>query len=339
MYHIQYPKSGKGMKNCLHYFIYRVLLLHLLIVFIAKPANAQHLRLGSDKMNIEIGLNFGPTFFLGDLGGHRGYGTTFIKDLNLPTTKLMKGAFLSIHPNEWLGFRFAAQYTYLAGEDKLIVTDGRPESFRKFRNLDFRSDVWEAYSAVEIFPLMMLRQNDEDYQPLLRPYIFAGVGLFHFDPQGSLTDQNGNKTWHYLHPLHTEGEGFPEYPNRPNYSLTQINIPMGAGLKYLLTENMNLGIELLYRKTFTDYIDDVSTTYIDPNLFIKHLPVADANIALQIHDKSPGTLTRTDPGFQRGNPKNNDAYFSFLFKLGINISGNNNSNPRAANQMRCPARF
>jgi opacity protein-like surface antigen len=290
-------------------------------------------------MNVEIGLNFGPTFFLGDLGGHRGYGTTFVKDLNLPLTKLMKGAFVSIHPNEWLGFRFAAQYTYLAGEDKLIVTDGRPESFRKGRNLDFRSNVWEAYSAVEIFPLMMLKQNDEDYQPLLRPYVFGGVGLFHFNPQGSITDQNGDKTWHYLHPLHTEGEGFTEYPNRKNYSLTQLNIPLGAGLKYFLSDNVNIGVELLYRKTFTDYIDDVSTTYIDPYLFNKYLSAADANIAIQIFDKSSGTLTRTDPGYQRGNSKNNDAYFSLLFKLGINLGGSSEHGPRSANQMRCPARF
>ena len=327
------------MKKRLHYFIYRGLLFFLLTVFIVRSSKAQHIRLGGEKMNVEIGLNFGPTFFLGDLGGHRGYGTTFVKDLNLPLTKLMKGAFLSIHANEWLGLRFAAQYTYLAGEDKIIKTDGRAESYRKFRNLDFRSDVWEAYTAIEIFPLMMLQQNNEDYQPLLRPYVFGGIGLFHFNPQGSITDQNGDKRWYYLHPLHTEGQGFAEYPNRKNYSLTQINIPMGVGVKYLLSGNLNIGIELLYRKTFTDYIDDVSTTYIDPSLFNKYLPAADANIALQIHDKAPGTLTRTDPGFQRGNSKNNDAYFSFLFKLGINLGASSEHSPRLANQMRCPARF
>jgi hypothetical protein len=327
------------MKNRLHYFFYRGLLFFLLSAFAATPSNAQHLRLGNDNVNVEIGLNFGPTFFLGDLGGHRGYGTTFVKDLNLPLTKLMKGVFLSIHPNEWLGLRFAGQYTYLAGKDDIISTDGRPESFRKGRNLDFRSNVWEVYTALELFPLMFLKQNDEDYQPALRPYIFGGIGLFHFNPQGSLTDQNGNKTWHDLKPLHTEGQGFAEYPDKREYVLTQINVPVGGGLKYLLTDNLNIGIELLYRKTFTDYIDDVSTTYIDKNLFNKYLSPADANIAIQIHDKVAGPVTRTDPGYQRGNPKNNDAYFSFLFKLGINLGGNSDNNPRARNQMRCPARF
>ena len=293
---------------------------------------------GNDnKLKIEIGVNFGPTFFLGDLGGHAGYGTTFIKDLNVPLTKFMKGAFVSVYPNEWLGFRLAAQYTYIEGQDKIINTNGPNESYRKFRNLDVRSDVWEAYTAVEFFPLMFMHRDEEEYWPKVRPYVFGGVGVFHFNPQGSLTDANGDKTWYDLQPLHTEGQGFAEYPSRKPYSLTQLNIPFGAGIKYILYDNMNLGLELLYRKTFTDYMDDVSTTYIDPDLFNKYLSPQDANIAIQIHDKSSGVYTRTDPGFQRGNPKNFDAYFSFLFKIGIRLGGNGND--RTAQQRSCPHRF
>ena len=293
---------------------------------------------GNDnKLKIEIGVNFGPTFFLGDLGGHAGYGTTFIKDLNVPLTKFMKGAFVSVYPNEWLGFRLAAQYTYIEGQDKIINTNGPNESYRKFRNLDVRSDVWEAYTAVEFFPLMFMHRDEEEYWPKVRPYVFGGVGVFHFNPQGSLTDANGDKTWYNLQPLHTEGQGFAEYPSRKPYSLTQLNIPFGAGIKYILYDNMNLGLELLYRKTFTDYMDDVSTTYIDPDLFNKYLSPQDANIAIQIHDKSSGVYTRTDPGFQRGNPKNFDAYFSFLFKIGIRLGGNGND--RQAEQRSCPHRF
>jgi hypothetical protein len=324
------------MKNRLHYFIYRFFITICLTTLFTRPTYAQSLLLGN---RVEIGLNFGPTFFLGDLGGHAGYGTTFVKDLNMPLTKLMKGAFISISPNEWLGFRVAAQYTYLAGEDKIIVTNGRPESFRKGRNLDFRSNVWEVYGAIEFFPLMYLHRGEEDYEPKIRPYVFGGAGVFHFNPQGSLTDQNGNKTWHYLQPLHTEGEGFAEFPERKNYKLTQVNVPVGAGLKYLLTDNVNLSAELLYRKTFTDYIDDVSTTYIDYHLFDKYLSPADANIATAISDKSTGVLTRTDPGYQRGNPKNYDAYFSFLLKVGIRIGGSNSSDANAVAHTRCPARF
>jgi len=325
------------MKSRLHYFIYRCVLSLSFCVILSRSSYAQHVTLGGDGLKVEVGINFGPTFFLGDLGGHRGYGTTFVKDLNVPLTKFMKGAFVGVYPNEWLGFRLAGQLTYLEGKDVIIRTDGTNELYRKFRNLDVRTDVWEVYSAIEFFPLMFINREDEDYQPKLRPYVFGGVGIFHFNPQGSLSDANGNKTWYDLQPLHTEGQGFAEYPDVKPYKLTQLNMPLGAGLKYFLYGNVNLGFELLYRKTFTDYIDDVSTTYIDPSLFNKYLSPADANIAIQIHDKSSGVYTRTDPGLQRGNPKNFDAYFSFLFKIGLRLNGNNNS--READQRKCPARF
>ena len=301
---------------------------------------SQHVIFGSEKTNIELGLNFGPTFFLGDLGGNRGVGTTFIKDVNLPVTKFMKGLFVTAYPNEWLGFRFAAQLTYVESSDKLIKTKGIDETYRKDRNLDFRSNISEAYTAIEFFPLSLINLDKNDFPSAFRPYVFAGVGIFHFNPMGSLTDANGNVTWHYLQPLHTEGEGFREYSNRPNYKLTQLNIPMGAGIKYMLTDNVNLGVELLYRKTFTDYIDDVSSTYINRDLFNKYLSAADANIAIQINDKSFGNgITRTTPGEQRGNMKNNDAYFSFALKIGFKIAGDDNYYKEAAKQTKCPARF
>ena len=71
------------MKNRLHYFICRGVLSLSLCIVLSSSSYAQHLMFGNDnKLKVEIGVNFGPTFFLGDLGGHRGYGTTFIKDLN-----------------------------------------------------------------------------------------------------------------------------------------------------------------------------------------------------------------------------------------------------------------
>jgi len=333
------------MKNFLHHLILTGFLSLFFILSIIPTSQAQHFIMGGEKVKIEAGLNFGPTFFLGDLGGHAGKGTTFIKDLNVPLTKLMKGAFIAIYPSEWFGFRIAAQYTYVEGKDVLIATKGQDELYRKQRNLDFKSDMFEAYAAAEIYPLMLLNKNDEDYQPKYRPYAFLGVGMFKFNPKGSITDANGNVTWHELYPLHTEGQGFPEYPSKKNYALTQVNIPLGGGIKYFASNRVNLAFELLYRKTFTDYIDDVSTTYIDPNLFDKYLPPADAIIARQISDKEFTSYVagspRFAPGNQRGNPKNMDAYFSFALKFGVRLGDNfNNSTDRnAARKMRCPARF
>jgi hypothetical protein len=212
--------------------------------------------------------------------------------------------------------------------------------------MDFKSDMWELYAAMELFPIQYFKRNDEEYDPRFRPYIFGGLGAFHFNPKGSLMDENGNVTWHELKPLSTEGQGFPEYPDKKPYKLTQINVPFGAGFKFLVTDKLNLGLELLYRKTFTDYMDDVSTTYIDPNYFDVYLSAADALIAKQISDKTYGIVTpgvnRYDPGVQRGNPNNNDAYFSFLFKVGVKLGSGayqNSYDRSSAGRVRCPARF
>lgn len=318
----------------------RCILFLLISLVITNKIYCQQLTFGSEKASVEFGLNLGPTFFLGDLGGHRGVGTTFIKDVNLPATKLMKGLFLSVSPNEWIGFRIAAQLTYVEGSDNYIVTNGLNETYRKDRNLNFKSNISEAYGAIEIYPIALLNLGNDEYEPKFCPYVFAGLGMFHFNPMGSLTDANGNVTWHYLQPLHTEGEGFAEYPQVPNYKLTQMNIPFGAGIKYWVTENVNFGFEFLYRKTFTDYIDDVSTNYINRDLFNKYLSPADANIAIQINDKSFGNgITRTEKGAQRGNTKNDDSYFTVVLKLGIKIAGRDRQDRDAINKTKCPARF
>ena len=336
--------TSSSMKNYLHYFIHIGLLSLFSILFISS-STAQHFILGNEKIKVEAGLNFGPTFFLGDLGGNRGKGTTFIKDVNLQLTKVMKGAFISFYPNHWLGFRLAAQFTYLEGRDEIIDTKGEDELYRKQRNLDFKTNMFEAYVAAEVFPLMLLYGYDEEYNPRYRPYVFIGAGMFTYNPKGTITDQNGNTTWHELAPLHTEGQGFAEHPDRKPYALTQLNVPVGGGIKYMASERLTLAVELLYRKTFTDYIDDLSTDYIDPVLFDKYLSPADAMIAKQISDKAftsfvPGS-PRFVPGYQRGNVKNKDAYFSFVLKLGLRLGDiyDNSFDRSAAKQARCPARF
>jgi len=293
-----------------------MLLLICTILFIRSYSQA--FLFGGEKFKVEMGVNFGPSFFLGDLGGNRGKGTAFLKDLNLDLTKLMKGAFITVYPTNWLGFRLAADVTYLEGRDDIIKTNGIDEIWRKQRNLDFKTTVLEAY---------------------------AGIGVFHFNPKGSLTDANGNKTWYNLQPLRTEGQGMGEYPNSKPYKLTQMNIPIGGGIKYYASDRMNFSMEVLYRKTFTDYIDDVSKTYVDPKNFAKYLPASSAAIAAQIYDKTipiifPG-MTRWPEGTQRGDNKDGDTYFSIVARIGVRLGPIESSSfaKRAARQTRCPSVF
>lgn len=322
--------------------------MYFIVIFInfnPLSGNTQSLVFGIEKAKVEVGLNIGPSFFLGDLGGNSGKGTRFIKDINLDLTKIMKGAFLVVYPNDWLGLRAAAQLGKLEGDDDIIDTRGVDELWRKQRNLDFRSNIFEAYLAAEFFPFMYFNRHNPEYQPRFSPYGVIGVGMLKFNPQGSFTDGNGVKTWHYLKPLHIEGQGFDEYPDRKEYSLTQVNIPMGAGFKYYLSERINISLELLLRKSFTDYIDDVSTTFIDRDLYDKYLTPENARIAKQISDKMYGIVTpdvtRYAAGTQRGNPKQNDSYFTTFLKFGVRLGPiyEDENSRLAARHMRCPVTF
>ena len=282
------------------------------------------------RNKVEVGLGLGPLVFLGDLGGAQGIGRTFIKDIDYPLVKLSKGLFVGVAPTEWLGFRLAVNTGVLEGDDKLAPNKGGDEVYRLQRNLNFRTKLLEGYAAVEFYPSVFLEQYD-DLKGKLRPYGIIGLGVYHFNPQTQ--DNSGN--WVALQPLHTEGQGFPEYPDRKNYKLTQMELPMGFGFKYYLKENMFIGLEVLHRKLFTDYVDDVSTDYIDPIYFDKYLSPANAALARQLNYRGTySSVTRPSDvvGAQRGDPKQNDAYFSTILRLGWRLREMSG----AERQMRCP---
>ncbi len=274
--------------------------------------------------------------FLGDLGGHQGVGTPFLKDYNMNATKLSWGIYLAAHPNELLGFRLSANFGSVEGDDNYIKPHGGEEEARLARNLDFKSNITEGTFMVELYPTVLFEDQPTELSGRLRPYGVIGIGLFHFNPMGTYVNPgNLQSEWVYLRPLHTEGEGFPEYPDRKEYNLTQMNIPMGVGLKYYVSEKVNLSVELLYRKTFTDYLDDVSTKFVDPSLFYAHLAAGDAQIAAAMANKSPlqgipGSAY--NPGDKRGDPTQKDAYFTFGLKLGVRLGRDHSYD----NSTRCP---
>ncbi|MBK6825617.1 MAG: hypothetical protein IPG86_01410 [Chitinophagaceae bacterium] len=316
----------------------RLSVLICLFTFLSIHSKAQSLHFGNGKF--EVGLGIGPSFFLGDLGGSEGKGKTFIKDVDMPLTKLMKGIYINVYPVEWLGFRLAGNIGYLEGDDAQAPNKGGAERFRLYRNLKFRSNLWDAYAGLEIYPTVFLEQYD-GLQGKLRPYGFIGVGAFHFNPQGEYVASNGTKTWVDLKPLKLEGQGMSEYPDRKEYALTQLMIPMGGGIKYYVKENFYVGFEILHRKTFTDYIDDVSTKYIDPRYFDAHLPATQAAQARQLSYRENfynPAVSRRYINTQRGDPKENDAYFSSNLRLGWRFNSNSET-ARAKKQLKCPVYY
>lgn len=313
----------------------RAIVLLLSLTIFTSRSNAQSIISGDGSL--EVGLGFGPMFFLGDLGGTAGEGRPFVKDVDFPLTKISKTLFVSYYPSDFLGFRFAINHGVLEGDDAEAPNKGGAEVDRLKRNLHFKSSVLEAYVAAEIYPTVFFEQYD-GLAKKLRPYGVIGAGMFKFNPKAR--DINGE--WVELKPLRLEGQGMAEYPNRKEYKLIQMEIPMGFGAKYYLKENMYVGLEVLHRKLFTDYVDDVSTGYIEPSLFNAYLSPADAAVAQRLYYRgtyqgAQGQVNRPDDvlGYQRGDPTENDAFFSTILKFGWRLNGNDPYS-RSKRQMRCP---
>ena len=266
-----------------------------------------------NPLMFELGGSVGFMNCLTDLGGRKGVGKKFIKDLNMGKTKLAGGIFLSGTYKNMISLRLEATFGEVTADDKVLESVKETTFGRYERNLSFRSKITDFMLATEIHPLYIFNHYDEEKTPpRYSPYLLAGIGFFTFKPQGNL-----DGTWVDLQPLSTEGQGFNEYPDRKPYKLSDINFPLGLGLKYELTTNLNIRGELVYRVLNTDYLDDVSTNYIDVNLYPNYFTGAKLNNAFLLNDRQyeldPSHITT--PGDQRGNPGNNDAFFTFTIKV------------------------
>jgi hypothetical protein len=312
-------------------FPVRIIVLLLGLTLFTSRSYSQSLTTGDGKF--EIGLGFGPMFFLGDLGGTAGIGKPFVKDIDFPLTKISKNLYANYYPSEWLGFRLAINHGVLEGNDKEAPNKGGAEVDRLLRNLHFKTSVLEGYVAAEIYPTVFFEKYD-GLQGKFRPYGLIGAGMMKYKPKAELDGQ-----WIELQPLRLEGQGMAEYPDRKPYKLIQNEVLMGFGFKYYLKENFYVGLEVLHRQLFTDYIDDVSTGYIDPVYFDTYLTAANAANARRLYYRGlySDPLTRPDliQTYQRGDPTENDAFFSTILRFGWRLNGDNESS-RARKQMRCP---
>lgn len=265
----------------------------------------------NSRVLVEAGVFTAGFNCLTDLGGRKGKGKSFIKDINLKNTHPGGGFYVSVLFDQLFGFRAEGCFGRVSGSDHVLKNDHSVASNRYRRNLQFESNITEISLLAEILPLSLL---NKERSPLLSPYLVAGVGLFRFNPRANLHGQ-----WIDLHPLHTEGQGFKQYPAKESYKLTQINFPIGLGTRYEISALLNARLEIIYRFLRTDYLDDVSTQYIDPQQFYSNLSAREASWAVALADRSselqPG-VTHKD-GEIRGNPGKKDAYFSCNIKFGI----------------------
>jgi len=263
----------------------------------------------------EVGVGAGVMNSLTDLGGKKGIGKGFIKDLDMKNTKPAFSIYAMGTYKYALGIRLEASFGSIEGADSTLKSVAASTGGRYERNLSFTSRITDIQLGLEVHPLFF-RLYDEDEAPRLSPYVMGGIGLFMFEPMAEL---NGRK--YSLQPLRTEGQGFVEHRDRTPYKLTQINIPVGLGVKYEVNSFLNARFEIVHRILRTDYLDDVSKDYVNPDLFALYLPSGQATIARQLADRQDELNSGhiTEVGAQRGDPKDNDAFFTIMLKIGVSL--------------------
>ena len=134
-----------------------------------------------------------------------------------------------------LNNRMAAALAVAAGH----IEGGNPDAI-ELRNLNFRSPVGEATLRLE-FNFVPYGHGATEWH--WTPFVFAGVGAFHFNPQTNYTDKHGHEQWVDLQPLGTEGQNLRAYPDRVRYSLNQVCIPFGVGVKFHVARWFSLSAE------------------------------------------------------------------------------------------------
>jgi hypothetical protein len=292
--------------------------IFFLVTGIAEKTNAQFYFYDNNYYDnpvvYELGGSVGVMNCLTDLGGGKGIGKKFIKDLNFGNTQFAGSLYFSAVFRNAIAVRVEGTFGQVKAYDSILKKVKASTFGRYERNLSFRSNVSEIMTAVEVHPLFLIHHSENTEPPKFSPYVMAGIGLFAFNPQAKLLNK-----WVDLQPLHTEGQGFAENPNKKQYSLRQVSIPLGTGVRYELSPTINLRAEFVYRILSTDYLDDVSTSYADPNLFSKYLSGTNLTNALLLSDRQyeldPTHITEANG--ERGNAKNKDAYFTFNLKIGM----------------------
>ncbi len=257
----------------------------------------------------ELGIGLGFSTYYGDLSSD-------ILQNDLKQSHPAIQVFYNYYMNQYLNTRIALGHGTISGDDSYSSRDWQLK-----RNLSFQSSITELSGIAEI--------NILGIKHVINPFLFSGVNMFHYNPK---TYYKGE--WIYLQPLGTEGQGSYLHPDRRKYSLMDISLVFGGGVKIKINHSLILSLELGWRKTNTDYIDDVSKDYVG----YSELKRTNGELAADLADRT-GEYNGSDPvsripGLQRGGEKIQDYYtMSFVNFVYILNSGN----PfKRRNKVSCP---
>ncbi len=239
------------------------------------------------QLHHEIGVQVGVANYYGDLQDK-----VFPSDGYRPMAGIIYKYFVSPH----VGVRFGASHTSITAADSLSAFQ-----VKRDRNLRFATNITEVHGGLE---LNLLPIGADKFK--VTPYVFGGIGLFYFNPY---TDGPNNEKV-YLRPLSTEGQGLAEYPDRKEYSRVNVALPIGGGLKFFVGKTLMITTELGFRYTTTDYLDDVSKSYVDLNVLKQ--AKGQQSIDLSYRGDERATWDGSyypNYKYQRGDSKANDWYW------------------------------
>jgi hypothetical protein len=218
-----------------------------------------------------------------------------------------------------IAIRAGLSFAGISGDDRYAK-----DSSVILRNLSFRSNIVE-FQVVGEYQLWDIQQKR------WTPYGFVGLALFHFNP--TALDTSGKRV--ALQPLSTEGQGLSEYSGQKTYTRTQLTIPFGGGVKFAVTPNFILGLEIGLRPTFTGYLDDVHGTYVDESTLLKEKGPLAVRMAYRTN-RLPGH--EDDPYPAAGTPRGSrhtDWYYYTGLTLAFRL-GHGGIGGHTPADMKCP---
>lgn len=283
----------------------RKLLLVISIVLGSLSLNAQYIW--------DFGAKLGAANYLGDIGGGEGPARDFIYDLKIEATRISGGAYGRYFMGNSVAASVHITQAMISGDDQ-----NSPNPERYSRNLSFRNGLVELTPRLEWH---IIRIHDVGrtfrYRLNFNFFLYGGAGVVWSNPKAKLNDE-----WVALQPLQTEGN---------QYSRFQFTAPVGVGAHFRFNKRHVIGAEFGWRWTMTDYLDDISGFYKNPDNFED--PIArtladrsvemDPNDPLFIGSKFYGEGSKANPAVpaKRGNPDNNDSYFVAGFTYGYALRG------------------
>lgn len=302
---------------------------HLLVMVLGisfYSAEAQLAPIKRKGGSIDFGLMIGGSNYLGELT--KGIFPVWAE------TNLAGGVLFRYNLGESFTLKGSALYGRIEGTDKNFESDNA----RKQRNLSFRSDIVEFSGQIEwnIFGFISSRNTLAN-----TPFLFTGLSVYRFNPKAlfkfvpgvhddpvlytnaNLSSQD-NK-WIELQPLNTEGQETTKFNDKKRYALTQLSIPIGLGWKWQIDDAWTLGFEAGVRKTFTDYLDDISTIYVNDQI----IQGSSGYMGIALKDRSAEAgFARFEDNVSRGNNKNKDWYMFAGITITYRIRGGGDKCPQ-----------